>query len=223
MHMHLWLCINSVILQLELWRYLDFVEVKKWKYQNQKYKIKSLNKQKKKSLVVDSWGQHYQRCDFIHLSFFPSKTVNFMIASHPAHRDKTLLSMWTAQDCQLSTCDYMPPFSQSEAEKEHGYLKIYIYNIYFFNFPPSSGIKRIYCGDLWGWEMSEFSEKLSLSLQKGLFLDRKFVFEWRESRSASAVKPRFDQSPSAPVLPCIVQQLSLHQVRWWLSNFSFQR
>lgn len=60
-----------------------------------------------------------------------------MIASHPAHRDKILLSMYTAQDCQLSTCDYMPPFSQSEAEKEHGYLKIYM----FLFLPPVAELK----------------------------------------------------------------------------------
>lgn len=33
-------------------------------------------------------------------------------------------------------------------------------------------------------------------------------------QTASAVKLHFDQFPYALLLPCIVQHLSLHQVRW---------
>lgn len=76
---------------------------------------------------------------------FSSEAVNFIIVLHTAHRDKISLNTWTAQDFQLLTHGYTPCFSQDEAEKEHEYLKMYFFSIFFF---PSSGLKRIYYRDL---------------------------------------------------------------------------
>lgn len=77
---------------------------------------------------------------------FSSKTVNFIIVFHTAHRAKISLNVWAAQDFQLLTHDCTPCFSQRAAEKEREYLEIYFLVWYFF--VPSSGLIRIYCGDL---------------------------------------------------------------------------
>lgn len=155
--------------------------------------------------------KHYQRCNAICL--FSQQTVNFIIVFHTVHRDKISLNVWTVQHCWHTIAHLA--FPKMKLRRNMRCLEMY-FLIFFFD----SGLTRIYCGDLWGRETWIFWVAYSSSA-KGPFLYRKFAFEWKESQSASAVKLCFDQSPSAWLVPCIVQQLALHQVRWWLSDFSF--
>lgn len=70
--------------------------------------------------------------DAVEYVCFSSKTVNFIIVFHTAHRDKISLNVWAAQDFLLLTHGNTPCFSQHAAEKEHEYLEIYFLGFFFF-------------------------------------------------------------------------------------------